>query len=299
MYSIVPTNVPFTSDIYEACVKKLAKTYPCLDITSIGTSRKGQPIYSFSLGWGPVSIMYNAAHHANEWITAVVLARFVEDMAQEVLPAWQDLINGQEPGKSGEASLQSGSTPTPWYEQITLHMVPMVNPDGVDIAIAGRHDWKANAVGVDLNSNYPAGWDLAREFKYARGYTEAGARDFVGQHPLSEPESTAMAAYTTLIDPALTLSLHTQGEVIYWRYMDYTPPGDAKLARRLSYASGYELEDVPDTSSHAGYRDWFIQEHNRPGFTIECGYGESPLPISDFDGIYAKVRPLMVEALIA
>jgi len=270
--------------------------------------------------------MYNAAHHANEWITAVILARFAEDCAREVLPAWESWVDGNQPGEArnpGVPEMQS-----PWYEQVTLHMVPMVNPDGVDMVAGGRRatyteahncganvcgdnnmhdsgkksmhmhdDWKANACGVDLNSNYPAGWDLAKTHKYARGYTAPGPRDYVGPYPLSEPESLAMAAYTKLINPAMTLSLHTQGEVIYWRYRDYMPSGAAELAKLLSAASGYELADVPDESSHGGYRDWFIEEFNRPGFTIECGLGENPLPISDFDGIYRRVRPLMMEAL--
>jgi len=235
--------------------------------------------------------MYNAAHHANEWITAVILTRFAEEMAKELLPAWESWIGDKEPGDSKQG--------IPWYEQITLHMVPMVNPDGVDLVVGGKAppSWKANAWGVDLNSNYPAGWELAKAHKFARGYTVPGPRDYVGPHPLSEPESMAMAAFTKLKDPALTISLHTQGEEIYWRYKDYMPPGAAELAIRLSQASGYNLEDVPDESSHAGYRDWFIEEFNRPGFTVECGLGESPLPLSDFDGIYKKVAPLLMEAL--
>jgi len=288
MISVVPTDRAFTFDVFESCVAALAGRYPCLDVSVIGESRKGRPIYALTLGYGPVSYMYNAAHHANEWITAVILTKFAEDLAREVQPAWDGWVEGKEP---------AGGPFSPWYERATLHMVPMVNPDGVDLAINGAPDWKANAVGVDLNSNYPAGWELAKAHKFARGYTGPGARDYVGPWPLSEPESMAMETFTKLCDPALTLSLHTQGEVIYWRYRDYMPPGAANLARRLSRVSGYELEDVPDESSHGGYRDWFIESFNRPGFTIECGFGESPLPVSDFDEIYKNVCPLMMEVL--
>ena len=291
MKLIIPTDIVFTTAVMNDCVNKLALQYPCLNVNTIGTSLKGCPIYSLSLGYGPVSYMYNAAHHANEWITAVVLMKFTEDCAQQVLPVWNNLAGGKEPGEP--------TVYKPWYERITLHMVPMVNPDGVDIVVSGNSfaAWKANASGVDLNSNYPACWELAKEHKYSRGYTQPGPRDFVGPFPLSEPESMAMVAYTKLTDCALTISLHTQGEVIYWRYRDYLPPGAADMAARLSIASGYELDDVPDDSSHGGYRDWFIQEYNRPGFTIECGSGENPLPISDLDGIYERVYPLLMEPL--
>jgi len=288
MHSPIPTNIPFTSQIQEACVKHLAAAFPCLDASVIGHSRRGRPIYALTAGCGPVSYIYNASHHGNEWITSVILTRFAEDIAREIHPAWQSWVKGKEP---------AGGPGSPWYERVTLHMVPMVNPDGVDIAINGNPAWKANACGVDLNSNYPAGWEKAKAHKYARGYTAPGPRDYVGPHPLSEPESLAMAAYTKAKNCALTLSLHTQGEVIYWRYRDYMPPGAAELAAKLAKASGYELDDVPGESSHGGYRDWFIESFNRPGYTIECGYGESPLPVSDFTGIYQRVKPLMMVPL--
>jgi len=49
---------------------------------------------------------------------------------------------------------------------------------------------------------------------------------------------------------------------------------------------GYILEDTPYGSGFAGYKDWFISEYNRPGYTIEAGWGENPLPISQFNKIY-------------
>ena len=106
-----------------------------------------------------------------------------------------------------------------------------------------------------------------------------------------------MVTYTKVNDIDLTVSLHTQGEEIYWRYMDYNPPGAEELARRFSAVSGYECVDVPSESSHGGYRDWFISAFNRPGFTIECGIGENPLPLSQFDEIYKKTAPLLWEAV--
>ncbi len=49
---------------------------------------------------------------------------------------------------------------------------------------------------------------------------------------------------------------------------------------------GYSVENVPYNSSFAGYKDWFIQNYNLPGYTIEAGFGTNPLPISQFDKIY-------------
>jgi len=170
-----------------------------------------------------------------------------------------------------------------------------VNPDGVNGVINHKYpsDWKANACGVDLNVNYPASWQLARENKFAQGFTQPGPRGYVGAVPLSEPESAAMAAYTRLRDFHFTLSLHTQGEEIYHQYRHFAPPGAKKIAAEMEKVSGYLCVDVPDESADGGYRDWFIETFNRPGFTIECGLGENPLPITDFPGIYERVRKIL------
>ncbi|MCL2217077.1 MAG: M14 family metallocarboxypeptidase [Defluviitaleaceae bacterium] len=265
-------NKPLTSAGLAEAISNLIKTYPFIDLTIFGTSRLGRPLYALTIGHGPREIMINATHHANEWITSLILMRFLEECAGSY---------------ESQAAL---------WDKITLHCIPLVNPDGVDL-VENEPGWKANACGVDLNSNYPAGWDLAKAFKFAKGYTVPGPRDYVGLKPLSEPESCAMAAYTQINDFALTLSLHTQGEEIYWRYMNFDPPGAEEMAKKFAEVSGYRLEDVPDESSHAGYRDWFIATFNRPGFTIECGFGENPLPVSQLDDIYKKTSPILREAL--
>ena len=58
------------------------------------------------------------------------------------------------------------------------------------------------------------------------------------------------------------------------------------IGKIFEKVSGYNLTDVPYNSSFAGYKDWFIQNYKRPGYTIEAGIGENPLPISQFDEIY-------------
>ena len=97
-----------------------------------------------------------------------------------------------------------------------------------------------------------------------------------------------MAELTRLVDPAMTLSYHTQGEVIYWKFLDMEPEGARALGERFARVSGYALEDTPYASGFAGYKDWFIQVFDRPGYTIEAGLGESPLPLSQFDSIYER-----------
>ena len=203
----------------------------------------------------------------------------------------------------------------------TIYTVPMVDPDGVDLvtgaietgtlqyAAAQRlsdnypqipfpEGWKANLLGVDLNVQYPAGWLRAREIKFSQGYTRPGPRDYVGRAPLNQRESIALADFTQEIDPALVLAYHTQGKVIYWQFQDYAVPGARELGEEFARLSGYELADTPYESSFAGYKDWFIQKFRRPGYTIEAGSGQNPLPIEQFPEIYRDNLGVLVTAAL-
>ena len=122
-----------------------------------------------------------------------------------------------------------------------------------------------------MNLQFPAGWENAKRIKYAQGYTGPAPRDYVGEAPLTAPESEAVYAFTRSHDFRLILAYHTQGEVIYWKYLDYEPAHSYEIAQYFGRVSGYTVEETPTQSGYAGYKDWFIQEYDRPGYTIEDG----------------------------
>ena len=149
------------------------------------------------------------------------------------------------------------------------------------------HIWKLiKPTGVDLNLQFPAGWLNAKRIKFAQGYTKPAPRDFVGYGPLTEPEALAIYNFTLIHNFRLILAYHSQGEVIYWKYADFLPKDSEKIGKKFAEVSGYTLDLTPPESAYAGYKDWFIQEYNKPGYTIETGLGVNPLPISQFNKIY-------------
>ncbi len=159
--------------------------------------------------------------------------------------------------------------------------------------------WKLiNPTGVDLNLQFPAGWENAKQIKYEQGFISPAPRDFVGESPLSEPESKAVYNFSIKHNFRLVIAYHTQGKVIFWKFLDYMPTDAEYIANKFSNSSTYLLEDTPYFSSFAGYKDWFIQEYNRPGFTIEAGFGENPLPISQFDEIYRDNEGILVLGMV-
>lgn len=303
-FPVVSGEISITSELLALYIRGITARYPFVSSGSIGQSVLGRPLSVLRIGTGRSTMLFNASHHANEWITTPVVLSFLEEYAQAT-------VLGKSIGDYPAADL---------YRKTTLHLIPLVNPDGVDLvtgafpeesgayrgaqAIAADYPaipfpsgWKANIVGVDLNLNYPAGWENAKEIKYEQGFRSPAPRDFVGPEPLSEPESRAMADYTVSNSFKLTLSYHTQGNVIYWKFLDYLPPNSLEIGKKLAEASGYELELTPAASGYAGYKDWFIQTYNLPGYTIEAGIGVSPLPLSQFDEIYAANKKLMAVAL--
>lgn len=152
--------------------------------------------------------------------------------------------------------------------------------------------------GIDNNLQFPAGWAEAKEIKYAQGFNKPAPRDFVGYGPLTAPESVALYNFTLRHNFSLMITYHTQGRVIYYQYQDQTPPRSQEIANEFAKISGYTAEEVPTNSSFAGFKDWFILYYNRPGFTIEVGLGENPIPISQFAGIYRENLGILVTGLI-
>ena len=67
------------------------------------------------------------------------------------------------------------------------------------------------------------------------------------------------------------------------------------IGEKFAELSGYELAETVGITSYAGYKDWFIQDYKRPGYTVEVGKGTNPLPISQFDAIYNDNIKLLLE----
>ena len=302
---IVNTDIPITWENCDRMIQQIVLAYPFCRTEVIGPTAFQRSLRTLVIGNGPRKVLYTAAHHANEWITALLLLKFGEELARSI--SEDRTIFGVEARTIAEAA--------------TIYMVPMVDPDGVDLVVGAiapgtipyetarslsefypaspfPEGWKANLLGVDLNLQYPAGWLQAREIKFSQGFTRPGPRDYVGRAPLGQLESRALAGYTEFLDPALVLAYHSQGKEIYWQFDDTPVPGARELGEEFARLSGYTLADVPYASGFAGYKDWFIKTFRRPGYTIEVGQGLNPLPLAQFDEIYRDNLGILVTAAL-
>lgn len=301
---VVDTNIDYTYEIMQRDIRGLKARYPFLETGSIGNSVLGRNLYYIKLGNGPNKVFYNGAHHALEWITSPLLMKFVENF----------LIAYVEGKNIKEYNIND------IWNQSSIYIVPMVNPDGVDLVINGlsrnnpyyenliiwndgsldfSNTWQANIKGVDLNHNYDALWEKYRDIAAQLGYDSPGPTRYPGISPESEPESKAVADFTRNNNFRLVLAYHSQGEVIYWNFEGLAPPEAKNIGELFSKVSGYGLENTYGIASYAGYKDWFIQEYIRPGYTVEVGKGKNPLPITQFDKIYDdNIEILLLAAVV-
>ncbi|OIK11773.1 peptidase M14 [Bacillus sp. MUM 116] len=289
------TNKPCCSNTLNEAISYLKRVYPFIQVSFIGKSVLGNPIHEIRIGKGSKKVHMNASFHANEWITTLTLM----DLLNHYLLA---ITNGMS---------MRGITPLQLYQDIELSIVPMVNPDGVDLVIHGPPDsirndvlkinngsddfvhWKANIHGVDLNNQYPAKWEIEKGRKLPKS---PAPRDYPGKNPLTEPEAIAMAELAKSTPFDCVIAFHTQGEEFYWGYEGYEPPKAEKIAQEMERLSGYKAIQYVD--SHAGYKDWYIQEFKRPGFTIELGRGINPLPLSKYKEIYSRAEAIFLASLL-
>lgn len=295
---VVDPSLPFGTDLQGIWLDGLQARCPWLEASCLTLTAGGRPVTALRLGRGRRRVLLTAAHHGNEYITGILLWQLLERYCDGLV--------------SGESIF--GFSAAALFENTTLYLVPLVNPDGVELVtgeigpdsreyeqarqlavsqpgVPFPEGWKANLQGVDLNLNYPAAFEQMRQRKAAAGVTGPGPRDYPGQQPLDQPETRALAAWIETIRPHVLAAWHTQGGEIYGEDGKGRYP-DEDLAKRLACVSGYSLCPVPSESRGGGLRDWFVDAFARPGFTIEAGRGENPLPLSDLPCLLEENLPI-------
>ena len=296
------TPQPVDYGVVRGLCTALQSRYDDLSSAVVGRSVLGREIPALVLSRGPVRqrVLMAAAFHGQEWLTSLCALRLCEELCLTL-----------------QADLPLCDIPVcraMWGRQIWF--VPLVNPDGVEIArygslAAGGYAataaaagadtpglWRGNARGVDINHNFNAGWAQMQVLAQKNGKISPGSRYYSGPEPESEPETRALADLCRRYEFRHVVALHSQGEEIYWSYGHHTPPRSRMMARVLGAASGYTVAQPSEMASHGGFKDWFIDHYHRPGFTLELGRGRNPLPLTEFEEIYEKAREMLVLSVL-
>ena len=283
------------SETVRCAVQLLLAEYPFLCSFCIGKSILGKELPVLILGHGKRKFLYVGAHHGMERITSSLLLRFADEYCTLY----------RHHGRVGSLRVEA------LWERFQLHIVPMLNPDGVDYSIhgvkpqnplyerllkmnGGSKDfchWQANARGVDLNHNYNAGFWEYKRLEDKEGIGCGAPTRYSGEAPESEPETAALCRYIRFHAPfGAIFSFHTQGEELFWKSRGKIIPGSESAVRKLALQSRYLLNEAEGLASYGGLTDWCIATGLAPAVTFECGKGQNPLPISNLFTIYAKLR---------
>ncbi len=287
--SVVRTKGVYTYERMLGHLQALAKQYELLDVDIIGESVEQRAIYLVKLGHGSKKILLDGAHHGSEWISSFLLMTMIEHYAYHY------------------------HTGQPFYEYdlrellstYTLYVVPMVNPDGVEIvATSGRSSpnfdrlvainggsrdftrWKANGRGVDLNRQYPTNWHLARNY----GPPHPAWANYAGLGPLTEPEVIALDQLHREEQFCAHLTYHSVGNEVFYYYYQTGAwlERDRGLAQAVARLTGYRLRH---SSGGIGgmARDHVVTTYRIPSLIIELGINK-PKPLPEFADMWARNR---------
>ena len=291
-------NEKMDHDLLEQELNALNKKYKQLELFSIGKSWEGRNIYALKMGNGKKTSLYVGAHHALEWCTTQILIKFIDDIfdARDKNKAFKGVIAHH------------------FFDKACLIVIPMLNPDGVNLSINGMSPshplyertvksnggsddfsaWQANIRGIDLNHNYDAGFDLCKKAEQDMGIFLPCATRYGGEYPESEKESFALVSFTMGLKPDLTVAFHSQGEEIYSGYLNKDT--GSSLGEIFAKMTGYKLCKPEGIASYAGYKDWICDKLGLNAFTVECGSGVNPLNPMQTKLAYMKLMTFLISA---
>ena len=262
-------------------LKEIKKKYANkVELMDLGESYDKRTIWCLRIGRKNASkrLFINASIHAREWLNTQILMRQTED-----------LLRGYRNYRKR-------------FKNTCLYIMPMDNPDGVTIAQygfssirnkklrkickkAGHADiWKANARGVNLNNNFPAGYKESEE-------RNPHFMAYNGKKAGSEKEAKIMMKLVNDVKPTAVINLHSTGSILYWDF-DVEDPLHEKLYEMASKIHSFNrytmMPKTGSTSGNGGFADWIVYEKKTPSVTIETGTVPCPLPHSQYKKIYKR-----------
>jgi protein MpaA len=212
----------------------------CQQVFSIGKSVLGRSITAYRFGSGSTKILFVGGMHGDEKSSVRTLDSFVENLEQNFpnIPADKTVV-----------------------------VIPNTNPDGYSASS------RTNSNNIDLNRNYPTFDWTSGIYLPGNVFLETGG----GSNALSEPESVALANYTTSIRPRVVLTIHAKGRAVF-----ANDAGDSKtIADVYASKSGFASYSNGDSDiffsypTTGEYEDWIREELNLPALLVELATDSS------------------------
>jgi carboxypeptidase T len=223
-----------------------------------GTSAEGRALWRFDLGTtdpNAPAILLTALIHGVELIGSIALLDAVASL-----------------GRAGSLVLGGAR----------LVVMPIVNPDALatnmDRLARGRRAFqRRNARGVDLNRNFPV-IGRGRSWHPLSGSRFRWSPYHRGPHPLSEPESQAVARVAEEIRPSLAMGFHSFGNLLLFPWAHSRTPNPRFPAyQRLAHAFTDAARSIPYRFRQAidfyptfgDLDDWLDSTYGTMALTVE------------------------------
>ena len=244
----------------EDFVKDIHARYP--DITElkvIGKTLEGREIHAIKISDNAKSdeqepaVLYNGMHHAREVMTPEITTDIIDYLT---------------------SNYNQKAEVTKWVNDTEIWVIPMFNLDGNNKMWNEDSMWRKNTRnnhGVDINRNYPQGWNSCNGSS-----SDIGDSDYRGTAPGSEPETQAMMNFVSEIKPVFNISYHSYSEIVIYPYGCkplLTPTGEAvteigaELGKKLDYKPGTAWELLYNVDG--GDIDWMYVQQQVIPYVIE------------------------------
>lgn len=210
---------------------------------TIGQSVEGRPITVYRFGTGDVERLIVADIHGGyEWNTSVLATQLIHyiQLHPDIIPA-----------------------------DVTLYILPMLNPDGDarDHGTLGR----ANAHGVDLNRNWDADWQ--KEWNAFGCWNEEPIT--AGPYAASEPETIALINFISSHHFSGIISYHSAGLGIFPGAWDENHDS-FRLATALALVSPYPFPPVDTGCTYTGEFVNWATKNGIPSVVVELSDHSDP-----------------------
>ncbi len=279
--AMAPDQAYMNPQEIEDFLREVHAQYPDItEIKSIGKSLEGRDIWAIKISDNvrademEPSILVNGMHHAREVMTPEITTDMVSYLTSNY---------GQD------------EKVTRWVNNTEIWVVPMFNVDGNNKMWSGDSMWRKNTRdghGVDLNRNYPYGWDSCKGSS-----ASTGAQDYRGTAPASEPETQAMMNLVAEIKPVFDISYHSYSEIVIYPYgcrPNRTPAEEAveavgsEIGKLIDYKPGTAWELL--YNADGGDIDWMYTAHQVIPFVIEVN--------STWDGFHPNYKKMREKTVL-
>jgi len=213
---------------FESSYPSICKVYDLTESYYMSPTYEERHIYAIKISDNveededePTFLMVSC-HHAREVITPVIALYSIDQFTSNY-----------------------GSDPdiTALVDEYEIWISPVWNPDGYEYVYYVDNMWRKNrqpyspGIGVDLNRNYPFGWDSE-----CSGSTDPNSETYKGPSPASEVETQTMIKFSNDQHFTKVLDYHSHGSEVLYGYSCHSHPFSSFFqseATDISIAAGY------------------------------------------------------------